>query len=92
MLRKIFPSPIAEDQLGVPKGYYQYDILNFYENINMDFQLCVTLMLLALTLRNFFNVKIWCREKKVKPNKLYCINSNALLIILCFIFVFWFPL
>lgn len=81
MVRKAFPK-IQEEELA-SSDRYEFDILNLYENINMDIQLLFTLMLLLLALRNLFNVRKWCKEKKVKPNKLYCINSNALLIIIC---------
>ena len=86
MLRKIFPN-IQQVEPNTSDSY-EFDILNIYENINMDIQLFFTLMLLILALRNLFNVRKWCKEKKVKPNKLYCINSNALLIIICILSYF----
>lgn len=65
---------------------YEYDILNIYENISMDLQFFLSIGLLFLIVTNFINIKKWCQEKKVKPYKLYCINSTSLLTIICFFF------
>ena len=62
---------------------YDYDILNGYENINMDIQFILNIFLLLFTIKNLINVKKWCNEKKVKPYQLYCINANSILILIC---------
>lgn len=62
---------------------YDYDILIPAENINMDIQFLLNLILFFICIKNLFNVKKWCFEKQVKPYKLYCINSNALLVVIC---------
>lgn len=64
---------------------YDYDIINGYENINMDIQFSCNLILLIVTIKNFFNVRKWCIQKQVKPYKLYCIHSNTLIVLLCII-------
>jgi len=69
---------------------YDFDILNPAENINMDIQFILNLFLFVLAIKNLKNVKKWCYEKQVKPYKLYCINSNALLVLICD-FLFFFP-
>lgn len=63
---------------------YEFDILNIYENISMDLQFFMSMGLLFLIVKNFINIKKWCQEKKVKPYKLYCINSTSFLTIICF--------
>ena len=68
---------------GKEGNNYDYDIINSYENINMDFQFSCNLFLLILTIKNFINVRKWCFQKQVKPFKLYCINANALIVVLC---------
>lgn len=81
--------PLLNSTLTKPeRTNFDYDIINDYENINMDFQLCCNLLLLGLTLNNFLNVRKWCLQKQVKPYKLYCINSNALIVVLCIFFDF----
>lgn len=62
---------------------YDYDILNSAENINMDIQFFLNLLLLIFTIKNLFNGRKWCYERQFKPHKLYCINCNALLVLIC---------
>lgn len=75
---------LKSNNLSVLEGGYQYeyDILNDYENLNMDIQFALSLILLFAIIKNLFNVKFWCKENKVKPYKLYCINCTALSIII----------
>ena len=72
---------------NTPNFNYDYDILIPAENINMDIQFVLSLILLIIAIKNLFNVKKWCFEKQVKPHKLYCINSNALLVVICNFFL-----
>ena len=68
---------------NTPNFNYDYDILIPAENVNMDIQFVLNLILFIIAIKNLFNVKKWCFEKQVKPYKLYCINSNALLVVIC---------
>lgn len=61
---------------------YDFDILNKYENINMDIQLTLNILLFIKTFINLKNIPKWCNEKNVKPYKLYCINSNCLTLLI----------
>lgn len=68
---------------NTPDFNYDYDILIPAENINMDIQFVLSLILFTIAIKNLCNVKKWCFEKQVKPYKLYCINSNALIVVIC---------
>lgn len=64
------------------KGNLEYDVLNVYEAISIVIQWSLNLLLLIRGFINILNIPRWQKEKKIKVNKLYCININCMVVII----------
>ncbi len=70
--------------------HYEYDVFNFYEAGFMTFQWIANLGLLIRGMVNIWNIPKWREEKAIKVSKLYCINTNCMVIVLGKLFFFSF--